>query len=192
MGRHVIEVDLLGHGTAPRPTDPADYADVGGRLLASFPDDGQVDAVGFSAGADIVLRLAIAHPERFARLALLGLGDGVFAEGDPTTIVDALEGEPAPENVRGELFRRLAATAGNDPAALSAFIRRPRPALVEADLAAVTCPVLVVLGERDFAGGADRLTGAFKDARFVLLPGVDHFATPSDFGAIDAVTRFIE
>jgi hypothetical protein len=49
----------------------------------------------------------------------------------------------------------------------------------------------VVLGSRDFAAPADRLLAALPDARFVSLPGVDHFATPADFGAIDAVVRFL-
>jgi len=56
----------------------------------------------------------------------------------------------------------------------------------------VTCPVLVVLGDRDFIGGADRLVAALPRAELVVLRGVDHFATPSDFGAIDAVMGLLE
>ena len=59
-------------------------------------------------------------------------------------------------------------------------------------LSALRLPILVVLGERDFAGPADRLMTALPDARLVSLPGVDHFATPADFGAIDAVVRFLD
>jgi hypothetical protein len=36
-----------------------------------------------------------------------------------------------------------------------------------------------------------RLLAALPDARLVTLRGVDHFGTPSDFGSIDAVTRFL-
>ena len=60
-----------------------------------------------------------------------------------------------------------------------------------ADLAAIDAPVLVVLGDRDFAGPADRLLAALPDARLVTLRGVDHFGTPSDYGCIEAVTGFL-
>jgi pimeloyl-ACP methyl ester carboxylesterase len=191
LDRPVVPVELLGHGTAPRPTDPAAYADVDGLVYAALPE-GPLDAVGFSAGAGILLRLGVDHPGRFGHLALLGLGDNVFAANEPGPIIEALEGRAGPEDVQGELFRRLAETAGNDPAALVAFLRRPGRAMTEAELAAVEVPVLVVLGDRDFIGSADRLVAALPQARLVRLPGVDHFATPSDFGAIDAVMQFLE
>jgi pimeloyl-ACP methyl ester carboxylesterase len=71
-------------------------------------------------------------------------------------------------------------------------MRRPRRPLREEDLPAVTCPVLVVLGDRDMAKSADRLVAALPSATLVTLAGVDHFATPSDFGAIDATLRFFD
>ena len=42
-GRPVIGVDLLGHGSAPKPHDPAEYADLGTRVLDALPDE-PVDA----------------------------------------------------------------------------------------------------------------------------------------------------
>jgi pimeloyl-ACP methyl ester carboxylesterase len=53
-------------------------------------------------------------------------------------------------------------------------------------------PVLVVLGDRDFAGPAEPLVDALPDARLVSLREVDHFATPKDFGALDAVLEFLD
>jgi hypothetical protein len=49
----------------------------------------------------------------------------------------------------------------------------------------------VVLGTEDFVPSADRLVEALPSATFVSVPGVDHFATPSDFGVIDATMRFL-
>jgi hypothetical protein len=40
-------------------------------------------------------------------------------------------------------------------------------------------------------GSADRLMAALPSASLVTLAGVDHFATPSDFGAIDATMKFL-
>jgi pimeloyl-ACP methyl ester carboxylesterase len=184
------EIDLPGHGRSSRSTDPGAYADVEGEILARLPEVVPA-AVGFSAGGDLLLRMALADPGRFERIVLLGVGDNVFEPSDPGAIVDALESEEEPEDVQARLFRRLAESAGNDRSALSAFIRRPRDPLSVGDLSSVHCPVLVVLGARDFIGGAERLVEALPSGSLVTLAGVDHFSTPSDFGAIDATLKFL-
>jgi pimeloyl-ACP methyl ester carboxylesterase len=183
-----VEVDLPGHGGSPRPVDPGAYAAVEEDVAAGLPSP--TGAVGFSAGAEILLRMAIARPEMFDRLALLGVGDNVFEERDASPIADTLDGDTEPEDVQARLFFRLARTTGNDPKALAAFLRRARAPIRAEELAAVTCPVLVVLGDRDFIPSADRLVAALPAATFHSAPGVDHFATPSNFGVIDATMRF--
>ena len=52
--------------------------------------------------------------------------------------------------------------------------------------------MLVVIGDRDFAGPADELVEALPDARLVVLRNVDHFATPESFGFIDAALEFLD
>jgi len=184
------EIDLPGHGSSLRQTDPGAYAEVEEEVFRSLPAHQPISAVGFSAGADLLVRMAIAHPESFERIALLGFGDNLFETSDPGVLVAALESAEEPEDVQARLFRRLAITAGNDPSSLSAFIRRTRRAVEPEDLSAIACPVLVVLGDRDMTKSADRLVTALPSASLVTLAGVDHFATPSDFGAIDATMRF--
>ena len=182
------ELDLPGHGSSTRPTDPGSYATVEDDVAERLPVP--ANAVGFSAGGQILLRMAIDHPERFERLALLGVGDNVFEDADPSSMVDAIVADQEPEDVQARLFHRLARSTGNDPGALAAFLQRPRAPVRADELAAVTCPVLVVLGDRDFITSAARLVEALPQATFHSLPGVDHFATPSSFGAIDATMRF--
>lgn len=191
FGVTVPTIDLPGHGTSSPSTDPADYADVDEEVRHALPADGLISGVGFSAGAEVLLRLAVAEPERFDRIVLLGLGDNAFEPGDPTALVAALEASEEPEDVRARLFYRLARSAGNDPRALSAFLRRQRQSLTEQDLSRLQCPILVVLGDRDWVGPGDRLIAALPSASLVTLAGVDHFATPSDFGAIDATIKFL-
>jgi pimeloyl-ACP methyl ester carboxylesterase len=191
FGVTVPPIDLPAHGSSPPLTDPADYDHVDEEVRNALPAEGLIGGVGFSAGAELLLRLAVAEPERFDRIVLLGLGDNAFESGDPAALVTALEGSDEPEDVRARTFRRLAASAGNDPKALSAFLRRPRQSLTEEDLSSISCPVLVVLGDRDWVGPADRLMAALPSASLVSLSGVDHFATPSDFGAIDATIKFL-
>jgi pimeloyl-ACP methyl ester carboxylesterase len=87
----VVPVDLLGHGTAPHPTDVEAYGQVEELVQRDLPE-GPLDAVGFSAGASVLLHLAVDHPGRFRRLALLGLGDNVFGGSERMLTVEALEG----------------------------------------------------------------------------------------------------
>ncbi len=191
-GRQVIGVDLLGHGTAPRPHDPAAYADLGARVRDALPDHGKVDAIGFSLGARTLLEVAMARPDRFERLVVAGVGDNLFQRADVEEIARAVEGGgDAGDPQLARLFAQYASAPGNDPAALAACLRRPVGPMDPTGLAAVTCPVLVVLGERDFAGPADPLVAALPDARLVTLPRVDHFATPEAFGFIDAALGFL-
>jgi pimeloyl-ACP methyl ester carboxylesterase len=193
-GRETVAVDLLGHGRAPRPASPADYESVESRVAAEITGYELVDAVGFSAGAHVLLRLAAAEPQRFRRLALLGIGAGVLAgsSSGADAIIAALEGEPDPEDIHGVVFRRLADGMGNDRAALVAFLRRPQRPLADGDLARISCPVLIVLGDKDPAGPGEPLVAALSDAQLVTLRGADHFGTPADVRCMQAVLRFLD
>jgi pimeloyl-ACP methyl ester carboxylesterase len=193
-GRETVAVDLLGHGGAPRPTSPADYESVESRVAAEIADYELVDAVGFSAGAHVLLRLAAAEPQRFRRLALLGIGAGVLSgsSSGAESVIAALEGEPGPADTHGVVFRRLADGLGNDRAALVAFLRRPQRPLTRDDLARISCPVLLVLGDKDPAGPGEPLVAALPDAQLVTLRGMDHFGTPADVRCMQAVLRFLD
>lgn len=190
-GREVVAPDLLGHGTNDKPHDPAAYDRLEDDLLAVLPTD-PVDAIGFSLGARVLLDLASRYPTRFRRLVVAGVGANLFRDDDPELIAQAILGEGPTENPVGQHFRALASDPESDPQALVAYLRRDghRPLSDEA-LAQVTLPVLVVLGDRDFAGPADPLVARLPDATLVTLPGIDHFATPKQFGFIDAAFDFI-
>lgn len=193
-GREVIGVDLLGHGAAPKPHDPAAYADLTERVVEALPDR-PVDAVGFSLGALTLLRTAIAGPERFRRLVLAGIGTNVFARGDEGTarIIAAIEGGGDDTDNTSRLFAQYAHQPGNDPVALAAVFRRPTEEPFTPELVAkVTCPTLVVVGDRDFVHPPDALVAALPDARAAILRGVDHFATPESFAFIDAALEFLD
>jgi len=191
-GRPVIPVDLLGHGTADAPHDPAKYAQLEASIERALPDE-TVDAIGFSLGALLLLRLAARTPERFGRLVLMGVGENAFrADDSHGDLAGAFERGGDPEDVQMRLFVQLAHTAGNDPLAMSACIRRPAEPFTPADAAKVTCPALVIIGDRDFAGPPEPLVDALPDAQLVVLKGVDHFRTPMEFECIDAALEFVE
>lgn len=193
FGCDAPEIDLPGHGRATRSHDPNDYNSMDVDVFNSLPSETPMTAVGFSAGARLLLRMAMSHPESFDKIVLLGVGDGVFESGDSGSnpLADALLRDEEPEDIQMRLFYRLAESSGNDRRAMAAFLRRPHQAIREEDLSAVTCPTLVVLGERDDPRGAYRLVTALPFGTLVTLAGVDHFSTPSNFEAIDATMRFL-
>lgn len=193
-GREVIGVDLLGHGTAPKPHDADEYRRLEDRVIEALPAEGQVDAVGFSLGAQTLVRAAVAHPDRFHRIVLAGIGGGIFdaSEGRGGEIADAIEkGEPV-EGGLASLFVQFANHPDNDRLALAACMRAERPRIDRAALAAVTCPVLVVLGDQDQAGDPQVLVDAFPDARLRMLRNTEHFGTPKSFDFIDAALEFLD
>lgn len=189
-GRRVLGVDLPGHGTNtaqdPAATSPAEA------VLAAAGDRPRVDAAGFSAGGHALLAAAASAPHRFRRIAVLGVGEP-RAAGDAAfeVIAAGLESANEPDDQTARVIRHLADSTGNDRRAVAAYFRARPPALSLDDLARIDLPVLVVLGDRDFAAPADGLAGALPDARLVTLRGVDHFATLSDYGCIEAVTSFL-
>jgi pimeloyl-ACP methyl ester carboxylesterase len=193
-GRTVIPFDFLGHGTAPKPHDPAAYADLPGNLAAALPIDGSVvDAVGFSMGGSTLLHLAGRMPERFRRIVVAGVGENLFALPDNERMTEAIERGSAPaEDGRAKLFVQFSKRAGNDPAALAALLRRPNQAPHDPDaLARVTCPTLVIIGDQDHAGSAKPLVDALPDASLVVLRNTEHFGTPRSMGFIDAALDFL-
>lgn len=200
-GKEVIGVDLLGHGEAPKPHDPDAYADLTERVLEALQARPEpVAAIGFSLGALTLMRTAMSHPDRFERIVLAGVGRNVF-DRDASSAAIISEGldaliagaDPASLHQTARLFAQYAQQPGNDLEALAAIMRRPAGVEITKDtLAAVTCPVLVVIGENDFAHPADELVDCFPDGRLVTLPRTDHFATTESFGFFDAALEFVD
>ncbi len=190
-GRSVVPVDVLGHGTADAPHDPSAYAHLEASVERALPDE-PVDAIGFSLGAQLLLRVAARAPERIARLVVIGVGENLFRPDSDLGLLDAFEHGNDPEDITARLFVQLAETAGNDPLALAACLRRPPELFTGEEIARVTCPTLVIIGDRDFAGPPDPLVDALPDAQLVTLPGIDHFRATSDFACIDAALEFVE
>ena len=197
-GKTVIGVDMLGHGEAPKPHEPEAYADLTIRVIDALPDEPGA-GIGFSLGALTLLRSAIEHPGRFERLVVAGVGANIFdrdhsgasaiSEGLDKLLAGADLGDLTQQQ---RLFAQYAQQPGNDLEALAAIMRRPPGSeLSHATLSQIECPVLVVVGEDDFVYPADELVEALPDARQVVLPRTDHFATTDSFGFYDAALEFV-
>lgn len=187
-GREVILIDLPGHGDAGGPTRPDGYADLVGLTGARIPA-GRIDAVGFSLGGKLLLWLDAAHPGRFRRLVIGGVGDNILRPENGVMIADALAagGVGYPPFVAEVVAEALA--SGNDQRALAAVIRRPGLPPPPEVFQAIAAEVLLIRGDLDrIAGKATVLDAAVPRARRRVLPGVGHLELPADsaFGALAA------
>ena len=91
------------------------------------------------------------------------------------------------------LFVQYAQQPDNDIVALAAVMRRASAGELDATLcSAVTCPVLIVVGDQDFVHPADELASWFPQGQCETLRNVDHFATPEAFGFFDATLEFLD
>lgn len=192
-GRQLLPIDVPGHGTAPNMRDSTGFETLEDDVLAQFPDE-PVDAIGFSMGAKLLLTIASNHPDRFNRLVVAGVGANLFRydEDRHAAILAAVSGKLDPEDPAARFFHDLAQAPDVDQESLVAMMQSPRPRLDEEQLSKVSCPVLVVIGDKDFAGPSDQLVEALPNAKHVVLRNVDHFATPRDFKFIDATLEFLD
>ena len=123
---------------------------------------------------------------------VIGVGANLLRDGDTSALADAFERGAEPTNITARLFLNLALSAGNDPLAIAACLRRPHEPLTTNDFARVSTPTLVIIGDKDFAGPAEPLVEALPNATLVTLKGVDHFRATSEFACIDAALEFVE
>lgn len=196
IGRSVIGFNLLGHGEREKPHEPEAYDQLPEWLLENLPQEHPVvDVVGFSLGALTTLRALIAQPERFGRVIFAGIGDGVFEPSQPEgnkRIVDALEGRASEDDTFAQTFAHYGQSGSNDVLALTAIMKRtPSEPLAESQLSSIANEVLVVIGDKDFAGPSERLANAFPNGRLVVLKNTDHFATTDSFLFIDEILEFM-
>jgi 2-succinyl-6-hydroxy-2,4-cyclohexadiene-1-carboxylate synthase len=76
-GRHFVRPTLLGH--AGEPAEACSFDAELDRLAAAFPAE-PAHLAGYSLGARLALGLALRHPERVAKLTLIGVHPGLATE----------------------------------------------------------------------------------------------------------------
>jgi pimeloyl-ACP methyl ester carboxylesterase len=199
LGRRVILPDLRGHGDSAKPHDPAAYppdvlADDGLTMVEQLGLD-DYDLGGYSLGARVVLRMLV-RGARPARAIVAGQGLKVVSsplEPDNrnrrlfTAMIEGERFEPgSPEAQQAHWINQL----GGDPRALLLVLESHVPT-PEADLARITVPTLVAVGDRDERhASADALAALLPDARFVRVPG-DHYTASTSPELASAITAFL-
>jgi pimeloyl-ACP methyl ester carboxylesterase len=195
-GHTVLAVDLPGHGRSAGAAlaDIAALADWTVRLIEAAGFDRAI-LIGHSMGSLIALEAAARHPHRIAGLGLIGAAPAMpvhadllaAAAADDHAAIDMVclwghgtratqGGSRAPGQWMLGTAQRLLEQAASgvlhtDLAACHAYQDGPAAA------AKVTCPAVLVLGERDVmtplkAGRA--LAAAIASSHTVVLPGAGH------------------
>ncbi len=181
-GYRVIAFDNRGHGESQKLYELVDYgaplmAEDARRLLDHL-GVARANVIGYSMGARIAAFLALAHPDRVARVVFGGLGiNMVRGMAGTGPIARALEASSIDEvtNPAARTFRAFAEQTKSDLRALAACIRSSR-APISAEMAGeIAAPVLVAVGETDVIGGsAEELAKLIPGARAYTIPGKDH------------------
>jgi len=197
--RGAICPPLVGHGAAADGVRT--FEDELDRL-ANRIGDAPAHLAGYSLGARLALGIAIRHPDRVARLTLVGVHPGLASEAERderrradalfielletcgiAAFVDAWSVQPLfatesrlPEAVRA---KRLKERLAHDPKGLARSLRITGLAEMpdfRGRLGGVRVPVTLLTGELDskFRGLADELSGLFPNAQKVIAPGAGH------------------
>lgn len=203
-GLQCVGFDFRGHGGSDKPHEARDYgsARLAGDALAVMDHLGleRASIVAYSIGTAVALELLRTHGERFDRAALIGTGDGLV--GYPPHTFDlmmpalalVLDHRGPPEALPGPLatYRRILDAVGGDPGAQRAFSQARYPSLTTAQARAIDTPVLVVSGTDDeVMGQGTRLAAELGRARYVEIPGTDHFGLAGDARVQAEVLRFL-
>ena len=194
----MIAVDLHGHGRTQLGERKISLVDQGDDL-ATLLDQlgyGQVDVLGYSMGAGIAFRLAVQHPNKVRRLALVSAGfaqDGFYAEMLP---MQAQVGAPMAEMMKDTpMYKSYVAVAPN-PAEFPKLLDRMgelmrTPYNWADDVKKLKMPVMLVYGDSDMfrpehmvefyklLGGGQRDAGWMREHmspnRLAILPDVTHY-----------------
>jgi 2-succinyl-6-hydroxy-2,4-cyclohexadiene-1-carboxylate synthase len=191
-----VALDLRGHGRAAHAR-PVTFAACVGDVLAATA--GRFSLCGYSMGGRLALHVALAAPERVARLVLLSATGGIADAGERAERARA-DAALAADLERGTIesfadrWTAQPLFAGTPPAARRAWredVRRNRPQGLAAALRGVgtgameplwdrlgrlELSVTVAAGARDsrYVALARRLADALPRAELVLVPDAGH------------------
>ncbi|MDE3070268.1 MAG: alpha/beta fold hydrolase [Acidobacteriota bacterium] len=201
-GRRSLALDLPGHGSRADRGTVGGFAGCAEQVLAAAPP--RFALCGYSLGGRVALHVALAAPQRVARLVLVSTSAGIADEHErerrreaDERLAEALVHEPFERFVAGwsdqPLFAedpaavRAAAQAeqsANDPRALAAVLRELGAGTMEPlwdRLGELDMPAHVVVGERDgrYRAIGREMAARMPDARLTVIGGGHRLALES-------------
>jgi pimeloyl-ACP methyl ester carboxylesterase len=196
--RQVIAVDLYGHGRTALTDRPINLVEIGNDMAVVLKSLGysRVDAMGYSMGGGVALRLAVQHPELVRRLVLVSTGyaqDGFYTEMLPQqAAVGAAMAEQMKATPMYQGYAAVAPRKEDFPKLLDRmgeWMRQPYD--WSEDVKKLSMPVMLIYGDADMFRPEHMikfyqlLGGGLKDAgwmrehmsknRLAILPNVTHY-----------------
>ncbi len=209
-GATTLAVDLPGHGDASDlRCDLWQAAD----LLATSGGPGCY--VGYSMGGRIALHSALSHPQRVGRLVLIGATAGIDDDDErrerrvaDQELADSITRRSVPAFVddwlANPLFTGLTDETSmredrlrNSARGLASSLRLAGTGTQEplwSRLGEISCPVLVIVGERDekFRALGERLVASLPDASLTVVADAGHAVHLERPGTtVDALVDFV-
>ena len=212
--RQVIAVDLHGHGRTALGDRPISLIDMGDDMAVLLKQLGYdtVDALGYSLGGGVALRLAIQHPALVRRLVLVSAGyaqDGFYPEMLPMQAqVGAAMAESMKETPMFLSYQAVAPKPDDFPKLLDRmgeYMRQPYD--WSEDVKKLSMPVMLVFGDSDMFRPEhivrfyQLLGGGLQDAgwmrehmsrnRLAILPDVTHYEMAMTPALVPTVLPFL-
>lgn len=197
-GIAVLRYDTRGAGLSSKIRGAARIDDMSmdiATLLDATDRRGPVVLAGIAVGGAIAMHFAARHPDRTRGLVPFGPATEVGDDRRALTLAraEAVEGggmiaiaqaalaQSYPETIRGagQRFERLRARwLTNDPVSYAAILRMLAGLDMDADLAAISCPTLILAGTEDLVRPPEtvrRVAERVRGARFETIAS-GHFA----------------
>ncbi|MHA7269769.1 alpha/beta fold hydrolase [Arthrobacter sp. HLT1-20] len=206
-GRHVIAVDLPGHGGSTSPYDLDSYTpgkiradllqllfDQGVRPLVPGDPRSGVDVIGYSLGSRLAWEFGATQPELVRKMVLGGPNPAdPLADFDLVAAQNFLgDGTPIADESTAWLLNMAQLVPSNDIFALMSLIQAVKMEPFDPTDAVPRMPVLLVAGEKDErASTMDGMAALCPDAAMLVIPGRTHnnAVTSRDFK--DAAITFL-
>lgn len=192
----VVTWDLPGHGRTRVPIEGGAYKQgLVARCIAALLDHvGAAKAVlfGLSLGGYASLEFCLRQPERVAGLVLCSTGPGFRKTAAREAWNDRLDAVAADLDERGlsvlqgsRMGREVADAVHDSAAGIAATARgyaRQHDSTVIDGLETITCPVLLVAGDRDsrFVRASEYMHTRFPDSELAIIPSAGHAVNLDD------------
>lgn len=192
----VIVADSRGHGRSSRDAQPYGYSLMASDFVAllDYLKIPKVSVVGWSDGGIIGIDMAMKNPGRLNK---------VYAHAANVTVdgVDPAVATNVTFNAYIERMGKDYARMSKTPDQYAAFLEQiskmwaTEPAWTKEQLALITVPIAVVLGDHDEAitrAHTEYMASAIPGSKLIILPEASHFAMIQDpAGYTKSVTDFL-
>lgn len=197
----VVRIDQRGHGGSEAPPGPyrrEDLASDVAAVLASLAVERAV-LVGHSMGGIVSMTTALCYPDRVAGLVLIGTASQCNAKVaswyERIAAAGEQDGNPGlARAIYGEKTRKQIAGDAQGIAHVTRTLKSLCEDPLTTKLAAIRCPVLLVVGEKDPMGpkASSIIAESLPDARLEIVPDCGHWIhVERPQVLLDAIERFM-